>query len=207
MWQIGDIVAWRGIYRERIWHAIPTIVIKDTPQETVLLIMPGANCMVDENYASGKGKNGKRRWDFKNEDWKLEKFAWHTNRVLFVVEPQNYYSIMHFWNHDTNKFLGYYVNFQEPYKRYDRGLDAIDLDLDLAVEPDLSFHWKDEGDYRKAIEHGLIVPEWIKSIEDSKIEILDKLKKREYPFDGFWLNWMPHPGWLPPSLPENWDQI
>jgi len=47
-----------GIYRERIWHAMPTIVVKDTPQEIVLSIIPGAGCIMEENYARGI-KNGK----------------------------------------------------------------------------------------------------------------------------------------------------
>jgi len=207
MWKPGDVILWRGIYRNRIWHAIPTIVVKDEPQEIALLILPGANCMVEENYAHGTGKNGKRRWDFTTEDWKVEKFTWHTNRVLILVEPQKYYSIMHFWNHDTDTFLGYYVNFQEPYKSNDCGIDAIDLDLDLDIEPDLSFYWKDEDDYQKAIEHGLITAEWIKGIEDSKIEVLDRLRQCQYPFDGSWLNWKPDPTWQPPTLPQNWDKI
>jgi protein associated with RNAse G/E len=60
MWKPGDVIAWRGIYRERVWHAIPTIVVKDTPQEIVLSLIPGTNCMLEENYAKGKN-NGKRR--------------------------------------------------------------------------------------------------------------------------------------------------
>jgi protein associated with RNAse G/E len=207
MWKYGDVIVWRGIYRNRIWHAIPTIVVRDAPQEVVLLILPGANCMVEKDYAAGKGKNGKRRWNFRDEDWNLENFRWHTNRVLFVVEPQKYYSIMHFWNHASDEFLGYYVNFQQPYQRNAWGIDAIDLDLDLDIEPDLSFRWKDEDDYEQAIEHGIITPEWVQGIENAKPEILERLEKRKYPFDSSWLNWMPDPGWSAPTLPENWDKM
>ena len=65
----------------------------------------------------------------------------------------------------------------------------------------------DEDDYHKAIEQGLILPEWVQEIENAKPEILARLEKRHYPFDGSWLDWMPDPTWSPPTLPENWDKI
>lgn len=64
LWKPGEIAVWRGIFRNRIWHAIPTIVVKETPREIVRLILPGARCMVEEHYIPGV-KTGKRRWDFK----------------------------------------------------------------------------------------------------------------------------------------------
>jgi len=98
--------------------------------------------MVEEHYPKGK-KNGKRRWDFKEEDWKLEKFAWHTNRLLFIVEPDKYYSTTYFWNHESNEFLCYYVNFQLPFKRNLRSIDSLDLDLDIVIHPNFSVELKD----------------------------------------------------------------
>ena len=81
------------------------------------------------------------------------------------------------------------------------------MDLDLIIRPDLSSEWKDEEDYRRAIEHGAISPEWIEGIESAKRDIFARLEKRQYPLDGAWLNWLPDPNWLPPKLPENWDMV
>ena len=206
MWKPGDIVARRGLYRERIWHAMSVVVVKDTPQEIMLSVFPGAECMDEEHYMSGV-KTGVRRWDFIDKSWQLKKVTWHTNRVLSIAEPGKYYSIMLFWKHDSNEFLGYYVNFQLPLKRSHCGFDSLDLDLDIVINPDLSFEWKDEEDYQTAIDHGLIIPEWIYEIDKAKPEIFDKLEKRQYPFDGSWLDWKPDPNWEPPKLPENWDKI
>jgi protein associated with RNAse G/E len=172
----------------------------------MLAVMPGTNCMVEEHYPQGK-KDGKRRWDFKDKDWLREEFSWHTNRLLTITESEKYYSIMLFWNHAHNKFLGYYVNFQLPFQRSHCGIDSLDLDLDIVIEPDLSFKWKDEDDYRNAIEQGIIIPEWVEGIENAKPEILERLEERQYPFDGSWLNWIPDPNWSPPKLPEDWDKI
>ena len=206
LWKPGEVILWRGIFRNRVWHAQSAIVVNDTPQEIVLALLPGAESMVETDFAR-QNKSGKRRWDFKEEDWVLEKFAWHTNRVLMITEAEKYYSIMLFWNDARDDFTGYYVNFQLPFTRSHCGIDTLDLDLDIDIEPDLSFQWKDEDDYQKAIEENVITPEWIEGIERAKPEVLERLEKRQYPFDGSWLDWMPDPNWTLPTLPQNWDKI
>ena len=205
-WRSGDVIVWRGVFRNRVWHAQPVIVIKDTPEEMCVTLLPGTECVAPEGYLDGKD-SAKRRWSFKEKDWKLENYAWRTNRLLILLEPDTYYSTMFFWRADSNDFLLYYINFQLPFQRSHCGIDTLDLDLDLIIYPDFSFRWKDEDDYQKAIDHEVIMPEWTQAIEIAKNEIFNKLEKRQYPYDGSWLNWMPDPDWLPPKLPENWDKI
>jgi len=206
MWKPGDVVAWRGIFNERIWHVQPAIVVKDSPEEIVLTLLPGTECIAEEHYPQGKN-NGKRWWDFKNKSWNLAKYTWQTNRLLLIFEPKNFYSTILFWNHALNEFRCYYINFQLPFERSHCGVDTLDLDLDLIIKPDFSFEWKDEDDYQKAIDHGIIFPEWVQGIEDAKKDVFARLEVRQYPFDGKWLNWIPNPNWTPPTLPENWDKI
>ena len=206
MWQPGDVIAWRGIYRQRVWHVQPTIVVKDSPKEIVLTLLPGTECIAPEGYLQGK-QSDKRRWNFKDKYWEWETYDWRINRLLILLEPDKFYSTMYFWNHVTNEFLCYYINFQVPYERGIRSVDTLDLDLDLIINPDFSFAWKDEDDYLKAIGHEIISPEWVKSIEGAKHDVFDRLDRRQYPFDGAWLNWMPDPNWTPPKLPKNWDRV
>jgi hypothetical protein len=75
------------------------------------------------------------------------------------------------------------------------------------MEPDLRYRWKDEDDYQLAIDNGGILPEWVQGIEAAKPEILERIEKRQYPFDGSWLDWKPAPTWSPPNLPVGWDEI
>jgi protein associated with RNAse G/E len=206
MWKLGDVVSWRGIYRERIWHSQTVIVVRDTPEEIALTLLPGAECIAPEGYLQGKNSE-KRRWNFKEKDWQVERYSWRTNRLLLLMEPKKYYSTIWFWNQVGNEFLCYYMNFQLPFQRRHCGIDTLDLDLDLIINPDFSYEWKDVDDYQKAIESEIIFPEWIQGIEEAKQEIFDRLGKRQYPFDGAWMNWKPNPNWSPPKLPENWDQV
>jgi protein associated with RNAse G/E len=206
MWKPGDIIIWRGIYRNQVWHAQPNIVVQDTAKETVLTLLPGTECMMPAGYSDGK-QNSKRRWNFKEKQWEFEKFYWHTNRLLVLLEPQHYYSTILFWHHERHKFLCYYINFQLPYWRSHCGIDTLDLDLDLIINPDYTYEWKDEDDYQMGIETEVILPQWIHDIEAAKQEIFDTLEKRKYPYDGSWLEWKPEPAWSPPQLPEGWDKV
>jgi predicted RNA-binding protein associated with RNAse of E/G family len=124
-----------------------------------------------------------------------------------LLEPGKYYSTIYFWNDESNEFLCYYINFQLPFHRSHCGVDTLDLDLDLIINPDFSYRWKDVDDYQKAIENEIIFPEWVEGIESARQDVLEKLETRRYPFDGSWLNWKPDPSWSPPKLPENWDKI
>ncbi len=206
MWKPGDVVAWRGIFDKRVWHVQPTIVVKDSPQELVLTLLPGTECIAEETYLRGK-KDSNRRWEFKDNDWKLEKYTWQTNRLLLIFEPEKFYATIYFWNNTSQEFLHYYINFQEPFRRNADAVDTLDLDLDIIIHPDLRFEWKDEDDYQQAIDHGIITTDWIQGIEAAQKDVFAKLERRQYPFDGHWLNWVPDPNWEPPKLPENWDKI
>lgn len=152
-------------------------------------------------------ENARRWWDFEENDWKLAKYIWHTNRLLLILEPGKCYSTILFWNHETNEFLCYYINFQIPFQRRYDNVDTLDLELDLIINPDGRTKWKDEEDYLLAIDRGLISSKWMNGIEDTKQEIFERIEEQKYPFDGSWLNWRPDPSWEAPKLPENWDKI
>jgi protein associated with RNAse G/E len=205
-WKPEDRIVWRGIYRNQVWHAQTVIVLNDNPTETVVALLPGTECIAPQGYLKGK-TYAQRRWDHKDSPWKLEKFHWQTNRLLFLIEPQKYYSTILFWHNESNEFLCYYINFQVPFQRSHCGIDTLDLDLDLVIYPDFRYEWKDVDEYQKAIQCEIIFPEWIKGIEEARPQVLNTLETRQYPFDGSWLDWRPDPSWGSPTLPENWDKI
>ena len=206
MWKPGDVVMWRGILREQVWHVQPTIVVKDDWEELVLTLLPGTECLAEETYPLGK-QNAKRWWDFMKTEWTLKKYTWHTNRLLLILEPNTYYSTIYFWDHESNKFLCYYINFQIPFKRNHSSIETLDLELDIIINPDFSYEWKDLEDYQMAIEKGVVTQEDIQGIDEEKARIFERVERRQYPFDGSWLDWKPDLGWEPPRLPENWDKI
>lgn len=210
MWQTGDRIAVRGIYNQRAWYVQSAIVVQDHPDEIVLAVVPGAECVAHTGYIHGRhGTSGKwDRWHhYMNDDWDVERYTWRLNRLLILLQPEKYYATIFFWNDASNEFLCHYINFQLPFTRNFFAINTLDLDLDIVINPDFSFEWKDIDDYQKAVDHGAFFPEWIEGIEQAKPEVFAKLEKRQYPFDGSWLDWRPDSAWSPPQLPEHWDKI
>lgn len=212
LYQPGDPCVFRGIVNNNVWTAMPVTVIQDTHAQTILLLQVGAHCAVPEmiwrrhndrqHYVPGT------RWeDARAEHLDHWFYDWHTNDVLWFLEPGKYYACMLFWEQRTGQFIGYYINFQLPFRRSRLGFDSLDLDLDIVIEPSHEWHWKDEEDYRQAVESGGILPEWARGIERNQPEVLERINRRLPPLDETWINWQPNPAWEIPTLSDGWQML
>ena len=178
--------------------------------ETLLLLTPGAQCVYPDGWwrwKHGDNSQGTRWQDANSKAWTLREFTWQTNRILMILEPHKYYATFYFWDHASDQFTCYYINFQLPYRRSHCGFDTLDLELDLIIDPDLTWQWKDEALYHDGIRAGCIQDRWAKEIECAKPEVFARLRERRYPFDGAWINWRPDVAWKPATLPERWAEV
>ena len=207
----GESCVLRGVVNNQVWLAESVIVVEDKPEETVLLLMPGAQCAFPEGYwrwRKNKDFSQGTRWQEAQRDHiSLREFSWERNRLLIFLEPEKFYSCYLFWDHASGQFICHYINFQLPYHRSHCGFDTLDLDLDIVIDPQYNWEWKDEDEYQAGISEGGIQEEWVRRIEKSQEEVFDRINKRSYPFDGSWLQWQPIPTWLPPKLPERWQVV
>jgi protein associated with RNAse G/E len=207
----GESCVLRGIVNRQVWLAESVIVVKDEPEETILLLLPGAQCAFPEGYwrwrMNKDYSNGTRWQEAKSDHITLRTFSWHTNRILIFLEPEKFYSCYLFWEHASDEFRCYYINFQLPYKRSHCGFDTLDLDLDIVIDPQYHWEWKDEEDYQDGIREGGILEEWVKGIEQSQEEVIDRIDQRRYPLDGSWVKWRPDLNWIPPKLPKSWKEF
>jgi hypothetical protein len=210
-WSEGDHCVFRGIVNHQVWSARSVIVVKDQPDETVLLLIPGADCVFPEGYwrwKKNKDYSQGTRWqEAKQENIVYIEFAWQTNRILIFLEPGKYYACFMFWDHASGQFNGYYINYQLPYVRSHCGFDTLDLDLDIVIDPQYRWEWKDEDHYQEGIRQGGIKSEWVAAIEESHAEVLSRIARRSYPLDGSWLDWQPDEEWGLPKLPEKWQYV
>lgn len=207
-WQPGDSIALRGMYNQQPWFVQSALVVKDSPTEVALLLMPSAECAAPPGYIHQKHGDHSHweRWqEVLGGAWSLEKYRWHTNRFLILLEPKKYYATIYIWTHATNVFKGYYINFQLPFERSPCGFDTYDLELDLVIDPDFRWQWKDVEDYQKGIQLGAIRAEWVQAIEHDQHEVLERLHQRQYPLNEHWIDWLPDKSWSPSLLPIGWD--
>ena len=208
--QTGSEVVLRGIYRGRVWHAQSTIVVQDSPTQTLLLLEPGSEWAHSSGYPRwryGDLSQGGRWDEASNLSWTMVLAHWVQRRFLMLLEPERFYSICLLWQQSTGEFERYYVNFQLPYRRSNIGFDTLDLDLDLLVERDMSIRWKDSDEYEEALSRGLITPEWREGVEVARAEVLERIRRKEPPFDGSLLSWRPDSTWRPSRLPSGWETV
>lgn len=208
MWHEGETILLRGMYGSCAVHVMSTCVIRDTASEIILAIWPDAECVAPSGYIHAK-HGGHRGWDRWGETLSgslgMERYLWHTNRFLILLQPGKFYSLSYIWNAVSGEFSCYCVNFQLPFRRTRLGLDTLDLDLDIVIEPSYRWLWKDVEEYQLGIRSGAIRAEWVAAVERARAEVAGRLSDRLYSLDGSWLSWKPDVLWSPPQLPSDWE--
>lgn len=132
-------------------------------------------------------------------------FTWTTNHVLMLHEPGRMNTIWLLWRDPGWEFVGYYGNIQAPLRRTSLGFDTADYLLDVSIDPDLAWRWKDEDEWELAREHGLIAPDLLDEVRREGERIIADVETRAWPFDADFETWRPDPSWPIPELPANWD--
>lgn len=210
-WDAGTPVVIRGIVHNRVWIAHSVTVVQDTADILVAYLTPGAPCKVSQGLIDrkwGGTTNGGSRWDEQDSgDWRLVDWVWRQRRALILLPANKYYAVFLFWPEETDEFEGWYVNFQLPYRKNERSVDTLDLELDLIVKPDGTYHWKDEAEYLEGIRRGFISTDEATRVEEAREEIMTLFAVGSPLFDRKWIDWQPDPGWKVPQLPTAWDIV
>ena len=83
----------------------------------------------------------------------------------------------------------------------------MDQLLDVVIDPDLSWRWKDEDELREAIELGLMSQGGAEAVRREAERAIERLEARQPPFCDGWETWQPDPTWPLPTLPDGWDRL
>ena len=76
-WNPGDHCIRRGVVNGRVWMAQSVIVVKDEAEESVLLLLPGAQCAFPDGYwrrRQGDNSQASRWQEAKNPNLTLREF-------------------------------------------------------------------------------------------------------------------------------------
>ena len=195
----GETIALRQTWDGRVWSARPARVVQDDPGQTMLFIPAGTRWMA----AVHDGRRLKipqtefdlvpQRYD---EPYHVLSFSW----------PDTGYAVLLFLRTDGTA-PNWYVNLEEPLRRTEIGFDSLDHELDVVVELDGSWRWKDEDDLAEAIRRGVIPTEDEARLRADGERAVRRILDREPPFDRDWTRWRPDPDWPIPVLPDGWDRV
>jgi len=138
-------------------------------------------------------------------DRRLADTRWR-REVLRLMAPGRWHSVWLIWQPgDGRAFSGYYVNFEEPFRRTAIGFDTNDHTLDIVVTPELRWSWKDVEDFDERVRQRIFSPEFAAAVRAEAEEVIAAIEARRPPFDGEWRSWTPDPSWQTPPLPPTWD--
>ena len=206
MWQPGTTVVHQETWRGRLWAARPMTLVDDTP-ECLWLWMP-TGCIrkvpdgapVDQEYP--RRRRDQIVADLQRGNWEYQDHVWE-GATLVAVRPGDWYATWCSWRPDGSHW-GYYVNLQMPYRRTDIGIESMDLMLDVTIEPDLTWAWKDEDEVADLLALGVYSDELVRHIRSEAQRAIDDLEAQRWPFDGSFAAKVPTDPWPLPVLPDDW---
>jgi hypothetical protein len=184
-------VAWRDVWRGRVWRAQAFRVVRETSELLALWSPAGAPTKLP---ADGDG----RRLRIPGEDWVLEDSVAKLSGLL-VARPGAAHSLYHFYA--NGRFTHWYVNLEEPLRRSAVGWDTFDHKLDVVVSADRSWRLKDEDELEAAARLGLLDADVVRAEAKRVIASLDEF------LPSGWESWRPDPAWRVPRLPPGWEVV
>lgn len=125
--------------------------------------------------------------------------------LLIIWRPGRTHAIHVHWKGESWQPNGFYINLQEPMTETPQGFETTDQFLDIVVDADLTWRWKDEDELEQAVAVGRLTVAEAEAVRDEGERVVADIEARRWPFDGSFDNWRPDPAWTLPALPEDWN--
>jgi hypothetical protein len=190
-------VLFRFVWPWRVFSAIPATVVERTPARTALWIAPGTPVRWPRGQRVAIA-------ELRAGDWAHAEAEWYGGRLM-LHEREAAHSVYVHWGR-TGEFLGWYVNLEEPWRETALGFDTTDHLLDIWVDPDRRWRWKDEDHLAEAVEVGLFARERADGIRAEGERAIERIEAWEPPFSEEWENWRPDSAWPLPQIAAGWDK-
>ncbi|HZU13884.1 MAG TPA: DUF402 domain-containing protein [Chloroflexota bacterium] len=206
-WEFGRVIVLQEVWDGKLWSARPVRVVEDRP-DLLALWCPEGTPVKGPSAPWRPGRSAGPAYFvamFTHRDWGVADFVWPTTNLM-LIRPGEWYGTWVSWTREGEP-MGWYVNFQRPVRRTTRGIQTMDLMLDLIVDQDRSLHWKDEDEFAALTNPGLIGESEAAQVREAARHVPDTVAQNKPPFGEPWHEWQPDPGWEVPTLPEGWDVV
>jgi Protein of unknown function (DUF402) len=191
MWQPGEEIVRREVWRGRVVGAWAGIVVVDDGDLLALWMPPDSPfAFTDDFFGRPHPWNGRDRWS--------------GGGVLQLQRPGDAHAV---WHGEGPELDGWYVNVQEPFRRTARGIDTMDSELDIVVAPDGTWRWKDVEKLAEWEARGRFTAEEVAAVRAEGERIARDLDAGRRWWSDDWLTWTPDPAWPAPVLPEDWHVV
>jgi hypothetical protein len=193
----GEVVLLREVLNDgQVWLVSPVRVVADTSDLLALYLAEGTPF----GFPEGDFPGGPHPWSGRDR--------WHGHGVLMLHHPGDMHGVWVFWEGAEREFAGWYLNIQEPPRRWRRGFDTQDLELDLVLAADEpGYVWKDVDLLERREREGRYTPEQVAEVRAEGARIAARLDRGERWWDEAWSAWEPDPSWAAPELPSGWQGL
>jgi protein associated with RNAse G/E len=207
VWTRGETIVHREFWQGRLWAARPLTVVEDAGDRLLLWIPRGTVRKVPvtpPNRPDPPVRKDRVIENLARCDWAMGEHVWDVSS-LWIVRPGDWHAVWVSWV-GAGAHLGWYVNLQMPFRRTETSIDAMDLMLDVVVEPDRTWRWKDDDEFDEIVDRGIFAPATAARVRREAEDVIGRIERAEPPFSEPWPAWTPDPSWAPPTLPAGWDR-
>jgi len=206
-WNSGQTVVLQEVWGEKLWSARPVRVVEDRP-DFIALWCPEGTPVKGPIAPWRPGRTAGAEFFvamLTHQDWMFGDFAWPTSNLM-LIRPGDWHAVLVSWT-SAGETMGWYVNFQRPFRRTAHGIQTMDLMLDLIVDGDRSWKWKDEDEFEALVTTGIITEVEARHVRAEAHAILARIEANDQPFCEPWHDWRPSPSWTTPPLPDDWHVV
>jgi len=173
VWREGDTVLRREVRNDGwAWLELEVRVVRDDDDLLATYIPPGPE----------------------PHPWSARR-SWQGHGVLMLQRPGEAHAIWVFWQGPHREHHGWYVNFQEPFRRTERGYDTQDLELDIWIPAGGGWAWKDADVLEHRIAEGRFTREQVDATWLEGRRVAAELDAGRRWWDPRWALWEPDPEW------------
>jgi uncharacterized protein DUF402 len=188
-WASGALIKRREVLNDgRCWLEVPVFVVRDDDELLATYIARGAPFTLPAG--PWPTATGRHPWH--------GKLAWEGHGTLSLQRPGDAYAILVFWFGDEREFRGWYVNFQEPFRRTEAGYETQDLELDIWVPRTGGWEWKDAHLLERRVAEGRFTSEQVAATWAAGHSVTALLDAHNHWWSDEWASWTPPPGWDAP---------
>jgi Protein of unknown function (DUF402) len=192
--QIGDVVLKRSIYRGNVRWAFPHRYVGDWNGRIGIYCCPGS-----DGKSLTRGPDGYlTRWI---ADVAPAASVWDRSHVLRFESETEAHDIEICWDRDW-QLEGWYVNLQAPVRSGLGRIDTTDHVLDIWVDADGTWRWKDEDELEEAISLGVF-----DAAGAAEVRAEGERAIAAKPWPTGWEDWRPPEEWGPLGLPRDWHVV
>ena len=206
-WAPGDAVALRWRREGKLGHVNAVTVVEDSPELIALYLAAGSPMKRPVGPDGRAWREIPAHERFRLSDWAHADGPWRDTNVLQLARPGAHYGFWAFWDAESWEVRGWYVNLQAPLQRTAIGFDSRDYVLDVWVDAEGSWHWKDEEEFAEARRAGRFTAAEAKLVRAAGEEAIAVLEAGAWPLGHGWESWRPDPSWPVPGLPAGWDAV